>query len=136
METISFALGIASVMIVLMGTVIIWATLRVIKLKKTTEELKSLIDHVDRHMYTLHDKSKDDTNNGFRDVYNIIDRHYEELNRGIQQSVKHLEDYIITKINDTTNENKKYVDSRIDKLIDAYFLQKEATMKTKEIIKG
>lgn len=136
METISFALGIASVMIVLMGTVIIWATLRVIKLKRTTEELKSLIDYVDRHMYTLHDKSKDDTNNSFRDVYNIIERHYEELNRGINQSNKNLEDYIISKVNDITVENKKYVDSRIDKLIDAYFLQKEVTMKTKEIIKG
>lgn len=142
METIAFALGIASVLIVLMGTVIVWATLRVIKLTKKTVELQTLIDLVDKNTYTLYDKSRDDVSNQFRDVYNIIDRHYEETNRNMGQSHKNLEDYLVTQINNVSNENKKYVDSRIDKLIDAYFIRQasntvnDVLSTTKQIIKG
>jgi hypothetical protein len=142
METIAFALGIASVLIVLMGTVIVWATLRVIKLTKKTVELQTLIDLVDKNTYTLYDKSRDDVSNQFRDVYNIIDRHYEETNRNMGQSHKNLEDYLVTQINNVSNENKKYVDSRIDKLIDAYFIRQSSNTvndvlsTTKQIIKG
>lgn len=142
METTSFALGIASVLIVLMGTVIIWATLRVIKLTKKTVELQTLIDFVDKNTYTLYDKSQDDVCNQFRDVYNIIDRHNGETNRNMGQSIKNLEDYLVSEITNVSNENKKYVDSRIDKLIDAYFIRQvsitanDVTSKTKEIIKG
>jgi hypothetical protein len=32
--------------------------------------------------------------------------------------------------------SKKYTDSRIDKLVDSYFEQKEILSKTKQIIKG
>jgi hypothetical protein len=125
-----------------MGTVIVWATLRVIKLTKKTVELQTLIDLVDKNTYTLYDKSRDDVSNQFRDVYNIIDRHYEETNRNMGQSHKNLEDYLVTQINNVSNENKKYVDSRIDKLIDAYFIRQSSNTvndvlsTTKQIIKG
>ena len=120
METISFALGIASVLIVLMGTVIVWATLRVIKLTKKTVELQRLIDHIERHIYSLYEKSRDDMSIAFKDVYTNIDKYNEETNRNVGQSNKGLEDYLTSKINDVSQDNKKYVDSRIDKLIDAY----------------
>lgn len=142
METISFALGIASVMIVLMGAIIIWATLRVIKLKKTTEDLKSLLDHIERHIYSLYEKSRDDMSIAFKDVYTYIDKCNEETNRNVGQSNKGLEDYLTSKINDVSQDNKKYVDSRIDKLIDAYFIRQsvntvnDVTSTTKQIIKG
>lgn len=142
METISFALGIASVLIVLMGTVIVWATLRVIKLTKKTVELQRLIDHIERHIYSLYEKSRDDMSIAFKDVYTNIDKYNEETNRNVGQSNKGLEDYLTSKINDVSQDNKKYVDSRIDKLIDAYFIKQsintvnDVTPTTKQIIKG
>jgi hypothetical protein len=142
METISFALGIASVLIVLMGTVIVWATLRVIKLTKKTVELQRLIDHIERHIYSLYEKSRDDMSIAFKDVYTNIDKYNEETNRNVGQSNKGLEDYLTSKINDVSQDNKKYVDSRIDKLIDAYFIRQtsntvnDVVSTTKQIIKG
>ena len=142
METISFALGIASVLIVLMGTVIVWATLRVIKLTKKTVELQRLIDHIERHNYSLYEKSRDDMSIAFKDVYTNIDKYNEETNRNVGQSNKGLEDYLTSKINDVSQDNKKYVDSRIDKLIDAYFIRQtsntvnDVVSTTKQIIKG
>jgi len=142
METISFALGIASVLIVLMGTVIVWATLRVIKLTKNTVELQRLIDHIERHIYSLYEKSRDDMSIAFKDVYTNIDKYNEETNRNVGQSNKGLEDYLTSKINDVSQDNKKYVDSRIDKLIDAYFIRQtsntvnDVVSTTKQIIKG
>ena len=142
METISFALGIASVLIVLMGTVIVWATLRVIKLTKKTVELQRLIDHIERHIYSLYEKSRDDMSIAFKDVYTNIDKYNEETNRNVGQSNKGLEDYLTSKINDMSQDNKKYVDSRIDKLIDAYFIRQtsntvnDVVSTTKQIIKG
>ena len=142
METISFALGIASVLIVLMGTVIVWATLRAIKLTKKTVELQRLIDHIERHIYSLYEKSRDDMSIAFKDVYTNIDKYNEETNRNVGQSNKGLEDYLTSKINDVSQDNKKYVDSRIDKLIDAYFIRQtsntvnDVVSTTKQIIKG
>jgi len=142
METISFALGIASVLIVLMGTVIVWATLRVIKLTKKTVEIETAINFVDKNSYTLYDKSRDDVTNQFRDVYNIIDKHYEETGRNMGESHKNLEDFLVSNINNVSIENKKYVDSRVDKLIDAYFIRQTSNVvndvvsTTKQIIKG
>ena len=58
------------------------------------------------------------------------------------QSNKGLEDYLTSKINDVSQDNKKYVDSRIDKLIDAYFIRQtsntvnDVVSTTKQIIKG
>jgi hypothetical protein len=136
METISFALGVASVLIVLLSAVTIWNMLKVKKLTKEKENLHILINNVEQNLYKKIDDVDRNVHETFREVHNISDRHYEETGRNMGQSLKNLEDYLVPKINDVSIENKKYVDSRIDKLIDAYFIRQVSIDTTKQIIKG
>lgn len=122
METISFALGVASVLIVLLSTVTIWNTLKVKKLTKEKENLHILINNVEQNLYRKIDDDVRHIHENFRDVQSMVDRYITDLNREIEIS---------------SDDSKKYTDSRIDKLIDAYFSHyKEIGGKSKQIIKG
>jgi hypothetical protein len=142
METISFALGVASVLIVLLSAVTIWNMLKVKKLTKEKENLHILINNVEQNLYKKIDDVDRNVHETFRDVYNIIDKHYEETGRNMGESHKNLEDFLVSNINNVSIENKKYVDSRVDKLIDAYFIRQTSNVvndvvsTTKQIIKG
>lgn len=48
METISFALGVASVLVVLLGTVTVWVTLRVKKIIKENLHLENVINNLEQ----------------------------------------------------------------------------------------
>ena len=132
METISFALGVASVLVVLLGTVTVWVTLKVKNLIKENRDLIITINNLDQnidrrfenleHHYSDEIKEINDTINVRTDgVYNRIKEETVSLER-------HMDHMLET--------SKKYTDSRIDKLVDAYFEQKEILSKTKQIIKG
>jgi CHASE1-domain containing sensor protein len=122
METISFALGVASVLIVLLSTVTIWNTLKVKKLTKEKENLHILINNVEQNLYKKIDDVERNVHETFREVHSMTDRYTTDLYRTIEIS---------------SDDSKKYTDSRIDKLIDAYFSHyKELGVKSKQIIKG
>jgi len=57
METISFALGVASVLVVLLGTVTVWVTLKVKNLIKENSDLiitiNNLYQNIDRRIENL-----------------------------------------------------------------------------------
>jgi hypothetical protein len=50
METISFALGVASVLVVLLGTVTVWVTLKVKNLIKENRDLLITINNLDKNI--------------------------------------------------------------------------------------
>jgi hypothetical protein len=50
METISFALGVASVLVVLLGTVTVWVTFRVKKLIKENSDLHITINNLEQNI--------------------------------------------------------------------------------------
>jgi len=56
MEKLSFALGVASVLVVLMGIVITWVTLKVKNLIKINENLERYISETDRSIHNRIDK--------------------------------------------------------------------------------
>ena len=122
METISFALGVASVLIVLLSTVTIWNMLKVKKLTKEKENLHILINNVEQNLNNRIDDVQRHLHETFREVHVITDRMSTDLHRSIETS---------------SDDNRRYTDSRIDKLIDAYFSHyKEIGSKSKQIIKG
>jgi CHASE1-domain containing sensor protein len=122
METISFALGVASVLIVLLSTVTIWNMLKVKKLTKEKENLHILINNVEQNLNNKIDDVQRHIHETFREVHNLTDRISTDIYRSIEIS---------------SDDSKKYTDSRIDKLIDAYFSHyKEIGSKSKQIIKG
>jgi CHASE1-domain containing sensor protein len=122
METISFALGVASVLIVLLSAVTIWNMLKVKKLTKEKENLHNLINIVEQNLYKKIDDVERHIHETFREVHSMTDRYTTDLYRAIEIS---------------SDDGKKYTDSRIDKLIDAYFSHyKEIGSKSKQIIKG
>lgn len=120
METISFALGVASVLVVLLGTVTVWVTLKVKNLIKENSDLIITINDLDRniarrfenleHHYSDEIKGIHDTINVRTDgVYNKIKEETESIRRDIQ----FLNERIV-RVND---DCLRYTDSRIDKLI-------------------
>jgi hypothetical protein len=58
MEKLSFALGVASVLVVLMGIVIAWVTLKVIKLIKINKNLESYISETDRNIHNRQNRTQ------------------------------------------------------------------------------
>jgi|LakMenEpi03Aug12_release.lakeMendotaPanAssembly.Ray.scaffolds.fasta_scaffold808706_1 uncharacterized membrane protein YhiD involved in acid resistance len=119
METIYFALGMGSVIITVFSVVIVLVSLKVNKLNKKYEDLVIQLNHEERNQSYINEN-----------IYKHID-----------ENVKMLYDQIHLTNENTTRENKKYVDSRIDKLIDTHFsylnIEREKMMSNrKQIIKG
>jgi len=102
METISFALGVASVLVVLLGTVTVWVTLRVKKIIKENLHLENVINNLEQNLYKKIDDVDRNVHETFREVHNISDRHYEETGRNMGQSLKILEDYLVFVLSHTS----------------------------------
>jgi hypothetical protein len=120
METISFALGVASVLVVLLGTVTVWVTLKVKNLIKENRDLIITINNLDQnidrrlenleHHYSDEIKDIHDTINVRTDgVYIRIKEETEAIRRDIE--------FLNERIGRTNDECLRYTDSRIDKLV-------------------
>jgi hypothetical protein len=120
METISFALGVASVLVVLLGTVTVWVTLKVKNLIKENRDLLITINNLDQnidrrlknleHHYSDEIKDIHDTINVRTDgVYIRIKEETEAIRRDIE--------FLNERIGRTNDECLRYTDSRIDKLV-------------------
>lgn len=102
METISFALGVGSVLGVLLGTLVVWLTLQVKKLKKEKNDLNVQINHLYQSL-----------DSRITEVYRDID--------GLNNNIFNRLENDVKDINHEIKQTKSYIDSRIDKLIDTYF---------------
>lgn len=119
MEIIYFALGMGSVIITVFSVVIVLVNLKVNKLNEKINDLITQINQEERNQSSIN-----------QNLYGHID----ENNRTIY-------DQIQLTTEDINKEYKKYVDSRIDKLIDTHFnylnVEREKMMSNrKQIIKG
>ena len=98
METISFALGIGSVLGVLTGILVTWLTLQV---KKLNKEKRDLIDQINSVEQSI--------NYRLDGCYRKVDECHDDIFRYVGDMERRTFDEI-TKTN-------SYIDSRIDKLI-------------------
>lgn len=113
METLSFALGAASVGVLLIVVALIWVLLRVKEIvKEQNKTIESLLD-LERILSQRMDNSENHYSDEIKEVYNTIhsrvDEVYRNLEPKIEQSHRHIDDL--------HSESMSYTDSRIDKLI-------------------
>ena len=124
METLSFTLGILSVIIIAAVIVLVWGTVKVLKHGKQIEEnnkwFQNSIDNVwrgkeeDRRVnYEREERLHRELEKRFEDVTRVIDNNHNEVFRSMNDQ-----------ITDSVTQSKSYTDSRIDKLIDTYFEMK------------
>ena len=128
MEKLSFALGVASVLVVLMGIVITWVTLKVKNLIKINENLEKYISETDRSIHNRIDKTEHNYSDEIKEIYDTFHRRIDDSYRNINELVDQNHRHMIELHNDST----RYIDSRIDKLINnpKFCLNKEKELLT------
>ncbi len=120
METVYYALGIASVFVVALAIATIWAVVKVIKIKEQAREL----DHV------------------VNAKFNQLERHTLSVESELSTRISNTDQLINTRIDKVIDgqgiihqEGRRYVDSRIDKLLnDPKFCLNNKS--TKQLING
>ena len=102
METLSFALGMASVGVLLLVVALIWVMFKVQKININQQRLENRLDNSDKY---YSDEIKEMNNS----IHSRVDEVYRNLEPRLEQSHRHLIDL--------HSESMRYTDSRIDKLI-------------------
>lgn len=126
METMYFVLGMLSIIGAAILATIVWGTLKIVKLLKAIKQHEEWM-----------------TNNE-RNVYDIIHRTREDLDRRLDNMERHANGYVTdlqremeaktnSQITDAVTQSTSYTDKRIDKLIDTYF---DVMSAKKQVIKG
>ena len=126
METMYFVLGMLSIIGAAILATIVWGTLKIVNLLKTIKQHEEWM-----------------TNNE-RNVYDIIHRTREDLDRRLDNMERHANGYVTdlqremevktnSQITDAVTQSTSYTDKRIDKLIDTYF---DVISAKKQVIKG
>ena len=124
METIMFTLGVLSMILAALVAIVVYGIVTVSKLNKELYNAREDRSNIwrqlhenNRDIYLHYDRKLEDTQREIGDVYNTI----AAVGGKIENSVEQLQ---------------SYVDRRFDKLIDTYFLVKDAEKESKKIIKG
>ena len=128
METLMFAFGVLTMVLVAIAAIAVYSTVKVLKLKKSLEIQDRLLNESISNLYRSNayleeslrkiiDERSRDTQDQFNQTHHEISHRAETTNRRI-------------------DELNSYVDRRFDKLIDTYFAVKEAEEQTKKLIKG
>ena len=146
METLSFTLGVLSVVIAAFVAVIVWGIVKVVKQGKQINSLNKLIDDLGQSQWRMRDEDSRNQREReqyherhlekqFEDIKREISENHQELHSRIDSEVQDLHTTINDQVTDSITQSKSHTDSRIDKLIDAYFEYGELNKK-KQIIKG
>ena len=121
MEITSFVMGVLTIVAIIFMVAVVVGLLMISKLNKQVQELSTQLtqntDSIIRDMQSEHADTWQQFEATGRDI-TMVER---TLHNEIQEQVM---------------VSKRYVDSRIDKLIDTYFVVKEAEQNTKKLIKG
>jgi hypothetical protein len=121
METIMFAVGVLTMVLLAIASLAVYSTVMVLKLKKET--------HIDRTEIwrNMHEN------------HQIIFRKIEDVERQLRSEMRCGEQELNLRqdqLNEHINQLERSVDRRFDKLIDTYLLVKETEKESKKIIKG
>ena len=118
METTMFALGVLAMIMVMLITVVVVGIVKVFKMHKQIINLYSHFYDSERHL-----------NDRCRDIERIAHDRFDRMEEHFPRSVN-------DQITDAVTQSNSYTDKRIDKLIDTYFMVKEAEQTNKKLIKG
>jgi hypothetical protein len=121
METIMFAVGVLTMVLLAVASLAVYSTMMVLKLKKETREDRTEIWRV------LHEN------------HQIVFRKFEDTKREIEFDERQMrsEMYIgEQELKNKMDQLTSYTDRRFDKLIDTYLLVKDTEKESKQIING
>lgn len=113
METLSFALGAASVGVLLIVVALIWVLLRVKEIVKEQNNMIESLLNIERSLSQRMDNSEhhysDEINKVHDTIHNRVDAVYRVVDNNLENQRRLLDDL--------HRESISYTDSRIDKLI-------------------
>lgn len=120
MEIISFALGIASILVMISVVAEVWIMLKVIKLIKLNQNLEKDLSQVDVRFDQRLNEFIKEYSDEVNEIYDTINKRIDD----VYSTHKEAHDSIVSEI-DRQNKNQmesheqsiRYVDSRIDKLL-------------------
>ena len=128
METLMFAFGVLTMVLVAIAAVAVYGTVKVLKLKKSLEIQDRLLNESITNLYRSNGQIEDSLHRRFDDKSRDVQEQFNQ----IHYEISHREESTHRRI----DELNSYVDRRFDKLIDTYFAVKEAEEQTKKLIKG
>ena len=124
METLMFAVGALSMVLLAVASLAVFSTVMVLKLK---DELKLTHKMIDDVYATINHISREQSHE--------IDKKESQLQIEMRLGEQELSNQM-DQLNEHIEQLQSYVDRRFDKLIDTYLLVKETEKESKKIIKG
>jgi predicted Holliday junction resolvase-like endonuclease len=128
METLMFAFGVLTMVLVAIAAIAVYGTVKVLKLKRSLEMQDRYMNESISNLYRTNGHIEENLRKSFDDKSRDVQ---EQVNQ-IHHEISHRDDSTHRRI----DELNSYVDRRFDKLIDTYFAVKEAEEQTKKLIKG
>ena len=113
METLSFALGAASVGVLLIVVALIWVLLRVKEIVKEQNNMIESLLNIDRTLSQRMDNSEHHFSDEINKVHDTIHHRLDEVYRVVDNNMENQRRLL----DDLHRESISYTDSRIDKLI-------------------
>ena len=128
METLMFAFGVLTMVLVAIAAVAVYGTVKVLKLKRSLEMQDRYMNESISNLY----RSNAHLEENLRKIIDDESRNVREQINQIQYEISYRNESSDRRI----DELNSYVDRRFDKLIDTYFAVKDAEEQTKKLIKG
>ena len=128
METLMFAFGVLTMVLVAIAAIAVYGTVKVLKLKRSLEMQDRYMNESISNLYRTNGHIEENLRKSFDDKSRDVQEHFNQ----IHHEISHRDDLTHRRI----DELNSYVDRRFDKLIDTYFAVKEAEEQTKKLIKG
>ena len=128
METIMFAVGVLTMVLLAIASLAVYSTVMVLKLKKRTEEMLRDIQNEANNIY----RHINDTESCLRTEMRLGEQ---QLNSRQDTSTEHV-DRLEQTIYEHINQLERTVDRRFDKLIDTHLVVKKTAKESKQIING
>ena len=157
MNTLAFTLGVLSVIITAFVVVLVWGIVKVVKQQKQIDSnhkwFEDSINNIwrskeedrrinyereqslQRHLDERFKEFERTVDSIHREVSSRLDSETNSIHRRIDEVERQTYQLVNDQITDSVTQTKSYTDSRIDKLIDAYFEYGELNKK-KQVIKG
>lgn len=124
METLMFAVGALTMVLLAVASLAVFSTVMVLKLK---DELKLTHKMIDDVYGTINHISREQSHE--------IDKKESQLQIEMRLGERELSNQL-EQLNEHIDQLRSYTDRRFDKMIDTYLLVKETEKESKKIIKG
>jgi adenylosuccinate lyase len=132
MGVTAYVLGMLTITLIAMISVIVVGIVKIVKLQKQVKEINLNYERSVDNLYRVIEEARESLHRRISEVNGETWRQFELTGKDITMVDKTLQNKMENELKDVHTNTKRYIDSRIDKLIDTYF----GMVGAKEIIKG